>query len=105
MNDCPKLLIIDFPYSGPWGAEMQQAFTGLAQDIAGEPGLIWKMWTENREAARSGGVYLFRDEASREAYLVKHSARLAGFGIADICVQRFDANPGLSAITHCICQR
>ena len=29
------LVQFDFPYPGPWGAEMAQAMDGLARDIAG----------------------------------------------------------------------
>lgn len=100
MNSNPKLLVIDFAWPGPWGDEMATAFSELAADIANEPGLVWKLWTENRLGGRAGGAYLFRDDISREAYFTKHSTRLAGFGITDLSVLRFDVNPGLSAITH-----
>ncbi|WP_374340840.1 YdhR family protein [Azonexus sp.] len=46
----PYLLQVDFPYPGPWGDAMTAAMTGLAQSIAGEPGLLWKLWTENEAA-------------------------------------------------------
>lgn len=100
MGGNPQLLSIDFPYAGPWGGEMSAAFAGLARDIAAESGLLWKVWTENRAAGRAGGVYLFADENAREAYLAKHTARLKAFGIEDVAVQRFEANPQLSAITR-----
>lgn len=100
MSGNPQLLSIDFPYSGPWGGEMGAAFEGLARDIAAEPGLLWKVWTENRDQGRAGGVYLFADANAREAYLAKHSARLRSFGIENIAVQRFEANPQLSEITR-----
>lgn len=100
MSEAPQLLSIDFPYSGPWGGEMSRAFDGLARDIAAESGLLWKVWTENRELGRAGGVYLFADGQAREAYLAKHTARLKAFGIEGIAVQRFEANPQLSAITR-----
>lgn len=100
MSGNPQLLSIDFPYAGPWGGEMSAAFEGLARDIAGEPGLLWKLWTENRDQGRAGGVYLFADANAREDYLVKHAARLKAFGITDLAVQRFEANPRLSVITR-----
>lgn len=53
----PYLLQVDFPYQGPWGDEMTSALRGLAESIANEPGLIWKFWTENKEAGTAGGVY------------------------------------------------
>ena len=34
----------------------------LAESIADEPGLIWKIWTENAQESTAGGIYLFSDE-------------------------------------------
>ena len=75
----PVLLQVDFPFSGPWGDEMSIALKGLAESIAQEPGLIWKIWTENPATAEAGGIYLFADRASAEAYLAMHTPRLKGF--------------------------
>jgi hypothetical protein len=94
------LLQFDFPFEGPWGEEMAAALNGLARDIAGEDGLIWKIWTENRDERRAGGIYLFRNRASAERYRDKHSERLAAFGISDITARSFDDNDGLSVITR-----
>lgn len=93
-----KLLQIDFPSQGPWGEEMSQAFAALAESIAGEPGLLWKIWTENRESGEAGGIYLFEDLACAEAYLAMHSARLEGFGLSSIRARIFDVNLPLSRI-------
>ena len=62
----PYLLQVDFPYSGPWGDEMSVAMRDLAQSIAQEPGLLWKIWTESQTTGEAGGVYLFDDRASAE---------------------------------------
>jgi hypothetical protein len=97
------ILLFDFPFEGPWGEEMAAALGGLAHDIAAEEGLLWKVWTENREERRAGGIYLFRDAASAERYRRKHAARLEAFGIRDIAAQSFAANPALSAITRGPC--
>ena len=92
------LLQVDFPFSGPWGDAMTDALQGLAESIAQEPGLIWKIWTENPASAEAGGIYLFSDRASAEAYLAMHTARLKGFGIPEVNGKIFDVNPALSAI-------
>lgn len=92
------LLQVDFPYSGPWGEDMAQAMRGLAESIAQEPGLLWKIWTENRDTSEAGGIYLFADRASAEAYLQMHRARLLGFGVPQVNAKLFDVNPALSAI-------
>lgn len=94
------LLQIDFPFGGPFGAEMAQALDGLARSINDEPGFLWKIWTENAATGAAGGIYLFADAASAEAYLAKHSARLEGFGISDIRARVFDVNPALTALNH-----
>jgi len=49
------LLYVDFPYPGPWGEDMAIAMKELAQSISQEPGLIWKLWTENQEQSKAGG--------------------------------------------------
>jgi hypothetical protein len=93
----PYLLQVDFPYSGPWGDEMSVTMRDLAQSIAQEPGLLWKIWTESQATGEAGGVYLFADRASAENYLAMHSARLAGFGIAPVRARIFSINSELSA--------
>lgn len=92
------LLQIDFPFSGPWGEDMAAGMKALAASIAGEPGLIWKIWTENREAGEAGGIYLFTDRGSAQAYLEMHRARLVAFGIATVNAKLFDVNRNLSLI-------
>ncbi|SDK26887.1 Putative mono-oxygenase ydhR [Actinopolyspora mzabensis] len=96
----PCLLQIDFPTQGPFGAAMTEAFTELAESIDGEPGLLWKIWTENRETAEAGGVYLFESHETAQRYLRKHTERLTGFGITGITAKVFDVNESLSRINH-----
>jgi len=94
------LVIFEFPFSGPWGDEMAGAMQGLATEIADEPGLIWKVWTEAPERSVAGGAYLFDSEAAADAYTKKHSARLAALGITDIDVRSFGVNEPLSVVTR-----
>jgi hypothetical protein len=96
----PKLLQIDFPVAGPWGAEMAAAYSDLARNIAETPGLRWKIWTENAQTGESGGIYLFEDEASLDAYLKMHTERLKSFGITNINAKKFDVNDELNQITR-----
>lgn len=96
----PTLLQFDFPYTGPWGAAMSAAMAELAQDIAGEDGLLWKIWTENEATGRAGGIYLFADAASAERYRDKHAARLQGFGVRDIVAHSFAVNQPLTQTTR-----
>lgn len=94
------LLQIDFPFTGPFGQEMSAALADLARSIAEEPGLLWKIWTENAAEQAAGGIYLFADSASADAYLAMHSARLASFGITGIRARQFEVNEDLTRLTR-----
>ncbi len=94
------LLQFDFPFQGPFGAAMTEALDGLARSIADEPGLLWKIWTENADEGLAGGIYLFETPEAAAAYARKHSERLAGFGITGIRAKTFDVNQGLSRLTR-----
>lgn len=94
------ILQVDFPYQGPWGAEMTAAMDELAHSINQEPGFIWKIWTENQRTQKAGGVYLFASEADAKAYLQKHSERLKSFGIPEIRGEIFTVNTALSQLNQ-----
>lgn len=94
------LLQIDFPFQGPWSAQMSEGMRELAGSIASEPGLLWKIWTENRERQEAGGIYLFSDRRSAEAYLTLHTARLQSFGITPVNGKLFEVNVPLSLINR-----
>jgi len=93
------LLQIDFPYNGPTGDEMAEGFKELADSIAKESGLVWKIWTENKETKEAGGIYIFENMPSLEAYLEMHTKRLQSFGVTNIRSKIFEVNEKLSAIT------
>lgn len=93
-----KLLQIDFAIDGPFGNEMSIAYAPLAQEISTEDGLIWKIWTENKETKEAGGIYLFSDEKNANRYLEFHTKRLNSFGIENIRAKIFDINIPLSMI-------
>lgn len=94
------LLVFEFGFPGPWGEEMARVLDGLALDIAKEPGLIWKVWTEAADRGVAGGVYLFDSVARAQTYTEKHSARLKDFGITDIDVRSYGVNESLSMATR-----
>lgn len=77
---------------------MAEAMEGLARSIADEPGLLWKIWTENQAAGEAGGIYLFKDAPSAEAYLAMHTERLKSFGIPHVNGKIFAVNETLSKI-------
>ncbi|WP_064603487.1 monooxygenase [Photobacterium sp. J15] len=93
-----KLLQVDFTYQGPFGSEMASQLKELAESINHEPGMIWKIWTESAKDQLGGGIYLFENEETAQAYLKMHSERLQKMGITNIRGIVFDFNESLSLI-------
>jgi len=93
------ILQIDFAFQGPFGEELAEAMGELAESISREPGFIWKIWTEDPENHRAGGVYLFRDKPSAEAFQAKHLERLNSFGIAEPRSLLLGINEALTEMT------
>jgi len=98
-----KLLQVDFEYQGPFGEVMSGALKELAESINHEPGMIWKLWTENEKTQHAGGVYLFQDATTAQAYLEMHSSRLKAMGITEVRGKIFDINETLSVINKGPC--
>jgi len=92
------MMYVDFPQSEPFGEAMSAAFADLARSINDEPGMIWKIWTENQNTKEAGGIYCFDCEENAQKYLKMHSERLAKFGYTDIRGKIFDINLPLSMI-------
>jgi hypothetical protein len=63
-----KVLQINFNYNVAT-ADYEQAVAPLASPIAATPGLHWKTWLINPSQRESGGIYLFEDDSSLQAYL------------------------------------
>jgi hypothetical protein len=97
MDEGPVVLIFDFPNTA-FGSERTEALKPLAEDIAGQPGLLWKIWTEEPAAGRAGGVYLFATRAAAEAYHAMHAKRLAARGVTGIEATYRSVNQTLSLI-------
>ncbi|EFN59746.1 hypothetical protein CHLNCDRAFT_18419 [Chlorella variabilis] len=94
------LLQVDFPFQGPFGDATTEGMRELAHSIAHEPGLIWKASEhgarcgQDQERGEAGGVYLFSDRASAEAYMAMHEARLKVFGVPHVNVKVWAARVG-----------
>lgn len=65
----PKILQINLKFSGLSGAELEQAWLPVARPIANTSGLRWKIWLMNEGEHEAGGIYLFDDETSVQAFL------------------------------------
>jgi hypothetical protein len=64
----PVLLQINVKVNIPV-SEVESAWLEVAQPIADAPGLRWKVWIKNSAESEVGGIYLFEDEASVQAFL------------------------------------
>jgi len=94
----PVILQMHFPFPGPFGSDMAETLTPLAKSINDEPGLLWKIWTEDAERQLAGGVYLFATRQDAEAYRHMHTGRLEGMGITGIEAQLLDTNETLTRL-------
>ena len=96
-----KIVQINYKFSVS-AAELGQGLAALAGDIARVQGLRWKIWLMNEAESKAGGIYLFDDEASANAYLT--GPIVAGFAkhpaVSDVSVKLFDADEDLSAVTR-----
>jgi len=91
----------DFPFFGPWGDELAEKAKPLAEYLADAYGLIWKIWTENPQTNRAGGIYLFADKPSAKHFAENHQIVLYKMGITeDIVCHIFEINQKLSQLTR-----
>ena len=83
-------------------AEYRKICESVVQTIADVPGLVWKVWLLNEQDAEAGGIYLFQDKQSLDAYLsspivtqIKSLPQLH-----EISAKWFEAMPGVTAVTR-----
>ena len=74
----------------------------LATSFAVVPGLLAKIWLTDRSDARYGGVYLFGDTASADAFLGSALARSVATNphFGGLTVGRFDVDESTTARTQ-----
>ena len=82
--------------------ELEKAFLEIAQPVADIKGLMWKIWIINEAEKSAGGIYLFKDDASVQAFhegkivaaIMKHPA------LSNIEAKVFDILPKHTKITR-----
>jgi hypothetical protein len=82
--------------------ESHEDTVARAHTLVGQPGLQWKMWLRDEANDKGGGIYLFDDRATAEAWAegeMKDSAERFPW-IKDIRYTYFDVREDLSAITR-----
>ncbi|MBU1318977.1 MAG: YdhR family protein [candidate division Zixibacteria bacterium] len=96
-----KILQVNFKFSVT-GAEYEQAASLLAEEFAKVAGLRWKIWLMNESESEAGGIYLFDDEASLQAYLEGPlCAKVKGHpALSEMSAKPFDVMAGLTATTR-----
>jgi hypothetical protein len=79
--------------------EYLQAANALVDGISAVDGLRWKVWIMNEAEKEAGGIYLFEDEATLNAYLQGEIvAQVAAHpGLSDISVKQFDVMDDVTA--------
>ena len=94
-----KILQITFRLNVP-GAEFEHIARSLASDFAQLPGLTWKIWLMNETEREAGGIYLFDDVSSLDAYLEGPLAVMAHPALSDLVAKQFDVIEDCTAITR-----
>ncbi len=83
-------------------AEYEQAAASLAGLFAEVPGLRWKVWLLNESESEAGGIYLFEDKSSLEAFLAGPLAAQVSShpAFSDMSVKPFEVMTDVTAITR-----
>ena len=96
-----RILQISFHLNVP-RAEFEDIARSLASDFAQLPGLTWKIWLMNETERQAGGIYLFEDQSSLDAYLEGPLAQavMAHPALSDLAAKQFDVIEDCTAITR-----
>lgn len=95
-----KIWDLHMTYDGPVTDEFLAGTRELAESIAKEPGVIWKIWTVEEGTSHFGSTYLFRNRDYLETYKAMHLKRLEAIGITVNSDYIFDIMEDLSAINN-----
>ena len=96
-----RILQLNFKFNVP-RADYEAAVSPLANDFAEVPGLVWKVWLMNEAESEAGGIYLFEDESSLNAYLEGPlaAAVMAHPALSDLNAKVFDSIEEITRITR-----
>ena len=96
------IVTVNYGYNGD-PEEWAKAYTPeRAEMFVNLPGLKWKIWLDAPEDNRTGGIYLFNDRASADAYangplMDRHRKNPA---LLDLQVRIFNTREEMSRITR-----
>ena len=96
-----RIMQLNFKFSVS-GSEYEQAVSPLASQFAAVAGLRWKIWMINEAENEAGGIYMFEDEASVNAFLKGPlAAQVTSHpALSDFSVKQFDVMENLTTITR-----
>ena len=96
-----KIVLINFKFTLS-ESEYEQAVSPLASEFVAVAGLRWKIWLINAADSEAGGICLFDDESSAQAFLGGPvMARLKSHpALSEMNVKQFDVLKRETAITH-----
>jgi quinol monooxygenase YgiN len=80
------MLVTNYHYSCST-EELEATLAGLAPEFAQVPGCLWKITIVDAEQHEAGGIYLFRDEASLDAF---KASPLVGQVLSHPALSNFD---------------
>ncbi len=80
------------------GARLSENGRPLAESLNMEKGFISKIWTENPETGKAGGIHLFDNLENARDFAMNHRERLKSIGASNIDIRFFDVNESLSKI-------
>ena len=96
-----KILQVNFRFHVS-RAEYETVVGPMADTIAAVPGLLWTLWLVNEAGQEAGGIHLFDDSSSLDAYI--NSEILAGIvghpALSDFRVSQFDVLDAATTVTH-----
>ena len=95
-----KIWNLHMTYDGPITKEYSAEMKQMAESIAKEPGMIWKIWTFEDGTNRLVSSYLFRNLKYLEAYKEMHTKRLKAYGITLKANYILDIMEDVNAITN-----
>jgi Putative mono-oxygenase ydhR len=79
--------------------EEEAATLVRAHKLLDLPGLIWKVWLRDKATNRGGGIYLFEDRASADAWVRDGFSSFKPAWISNLKLEIFAINEEFSAVT------
>lgn len=96
-----RILQINFKFNVS-RTDYEQTVAPMASDFAAVPGCRWKIWLMNEATQEAGGIYLFEDEATLQAYL--NSPLVAAVtshpALSDFSVKQFETLEAVTKVTR-----